>query len=113
MAYLDKRLSKGMKLSEYREIKKTLNDIENHDIIKYALAGSGIANLDIAGAKIMGMARGVAYWIVAVVAVLQIIRAIIDGNKQKVMEILINAGIAYGSLFFVTFILDLIKETLA
>lgn len=118
--YLDKQLVRGIPLSEYFEIKKFRENYikeafeyaQNDDVIRYVLAGGGIANLDAAGNKILGMSRGVAYWVVAVVAVFEIIRAIVGHDKHKVMEILIGAAISYGSLFFVTFILDLIKETL-
>lgn len=133
---LDARLRRGIPLSEYFQIKKVEKEITNHTVVKYATigggflvvhncitkliqepqavmcGGSGIAKLDIAGNKILNMARGVSYWIVAAVAVFQILDAIIKGDKHKITEVLLGTALAYGSLFLITFILDLIKDTL-
>lgn len=133
---IERELRKGIPLSRYYEIKKTEKEIKNHTVVKYATVGggflfvsnfllkliekpqavmcggSGIAKLDIAGNKILNMSRDVSYWIVAAVAVFQILDAIIKGDKHKITEVLLGTALAYGSLFLITFILDLIKDTL-
>lgn len=137
MKTLDKRLKEGIPLSEYYQIKKAEAEIKKHPVVQYALLGGsiaviseaiykiintdtaimcstnqGIQNLNTAGNKILGMARGIGYWIVATVMVFQLMKAMINNDRHKVGEIIISGAISFGSLYFVTFILDLIRDTM-
>ena len=116
----DKQLKKGIPLSEYysliAEIEKLPKNVYFYNVaptmLVLASTQKGMENLDIAGNKILGIGRKVGYWTVAIVATFQIIKSIRNGDREKTLTVLTDAAIAFGSLYFVTFILDLIKETL-
>lgn len=138
MNKFEKQLKKGVPLSEYYELKKTYVEVQNHYVIKSVAIGGGLStilkaiekcfnkevavmcstttqgieNLNVAGNKILGLAQDVAFWIIAVVVAFRMIRAFVDGDKHKAFESLISGALVYGSLYFITFILNLIKDTM-
>lgn len=68
------------------------------------------ANIDVAGAKILGICRNVGYWMCLVMASVEIIKSLMQGNTKGVSSIIIKYGLGYGSLFIMPWIFDLIKS---
>ena len=66
--------------------------------------------LDEVGNQLLNAGQIVGYWVVAVVATFQLIKAITDGDKHKVGEVLMTSILTYGSLFVLPYALSLVKE---
>ena len=68
------------------------------------------ANIDTAGIKILGICRNVGYWMCLIMASIEIIKSLMQGNTKGVSSIIVKYGLGYGSLFIMPWIFDLIKS---
>jgi hypothetical protein len=68
------------------------------------------ANIDAAGQKVLGVCRNVGYWVCLIMATIEIIKALMQGNTKSITPIITKYAVGYGALFFLPWIFDLIKS---
>lgn len=81
--------------------------------IQVCMAGSAdvvdpLERMDKGGAKVLEVGQRVGYWVCILMCVFEIIKKVKDGDTNAIWGILMKYGIAYGSLFGVKWVLDMI-----
>lgn len=71
------------------------------------------ANIDIAGNKILGICRNIGYWMCLIMASIEIIKSLMQGNTKGITSIIAKYAIGYGSLFLMPWLFDLIRDLFA
>lgn len=66
--------------------------------------------LDAGGMKILKQVRSLAYWVIMIKYVLDIAKAYFSGERHKLGEHTIHAVMAYGALFLLPYLLDMVQE---
>lgn len=74
------------------------------------LANDAADKIDVAGWKILNIARSVGYWVCLVMCITEIIKTIMEGNAKNITKIMMKYSLAFAALYFFPWILDLIKE---
>lgn len=74
------------------------------------LANDAADKIDVAGWKILNIARSVGYWVCLVMCITEIIKTIMEGNAKNITKIMMKYALAFAALYFFPWILDLIKE---
>jgi len=72
-------------------------------------AGFDMGKLDTAGNNFLYMAQSIGYWIVTIKCVLDIMKCALNKDKGAVGDTIVTYSLIYGAMFFVPFILNLIK----
>lgn len=67
-----------------------------------------LERMDTGGEKMLEVGQRVGYWVCILMCVFEIIKKVKDGDTNAIWGILMKYGIAYGSLFGVKWILDMI-----
>ncbi|RXM79559.1 hypothetical protein DP144_01755 [Clostridium tetani] len=66
--------------------------------------------IDKAGSTILGIVRKIGYWICIVGCILDIIKALMQGDTRNVAKIMMKYALAFSALYVFPWILDLIKS---
>lgn len=68
-----------------------------------------LSKLDKAGFKILDIVQRIGYWIILVQATREIISSIMSGANKNIGGVIVKYVLAYGSLFALPWLLDLVK----
>lgn len=68
------------------------------------------ANIDAAGQKVLDVCRNVGYWMCLIMATIEIVKSLLQGNTKSITPIITKYAVGYGALFFLPWIFDLIKS---
>lgn len=69
--------------------------------------------MDEGGEKLLETGQRIGYWVCILMCIFEIIKKVKDGDTNAIWGILVKYGIAYGSLFGVKFMLDMIGSWFA
>lgn len=69
--------------------------------------------LDVAGEKMMHYGTRIGYWVCIVMALVEIVKALINGDVNAIWGIIIKYGTAFGGIFLLKFMMDLIMGVFA
>lgn len=67
-----------------------------------------LERMDTGGEKLLEVGQRIGYWVCILMCVFEIIKKVKDGDTNAIWGILMKYGIAYGSLFGVKWVLDMI-----
>ncbi len=67
-----------------------------------------LERMDTGGQKLLEVGQRIGYWVCILMCIFEIIKKIKDGDTNAIWGILMKYGIAYGSLFGVKWVLDMI-----
>lgn len=67
-----------------------------------------LVRMDEGGEKLVEVGQRIGYWVCILMCIFEIIKKVKDGDTNAIWGILMKYGIAYGSLFGVKWILDMI-----
>lgn len=73
-------------------------------------AADPLSKVDKAGGTILGIVRKVGYWICIIGCIIDIIKALIQGDTKSVAKVMMKYALAFGALYVFPWILDLIKS---
>lgn len=63
-----------------------------------------------AGSTILGIVRTIGYWICILGCIMEIVKALMQGDTKSIAKIMMKFGLAFAALFVFPWILDLIKS---
>ena len=69
--------------------------------------------LDAAGAKFLGLARSLGYWLCLIMCIIEILKSVINGNTRELGKIIMKYVLMFGALYLVPTIFDWIIELFA
>ena len=67
-----------------------------------------LSKMDEGGEQLLELGQRIGYWVCILMCIFEIIKKVKDGDTNAIWGILMKYGIAYGSLFGVKWILDMI-----
>lgn len=67
-----------------------------------------LKRMDEGGEKLVEIGQRIGYWVCILMCIFEIIKKVKDGDTNAIWGILMKYGIAYGSLFGVKWVLDMI-----
>jgi len=67
-----------------------------------------LSKMDKGGEQLLELGQRIGYWVCILMCIFEIIKKVKDGDTNAIWGILMKYGIAYGSLFGVKWILDMI-----
>jgi hypothetical protein len=70
----------------------------------------GLDKIDKAGATILNLCRKIGYWACIIMAVIEIIRSLAQGDTKSIGKIIMKYSLGFGALFILPWIFDLIAE---
>lgn len=73
-------------------------------------AAEGIDKIDVAGNTILGIVRKIGYWCCIIGCIIDIIKALMQGDTRSIAKIMMKYALAFGALYIFPWILDLIKS---
>ena len=73
-------------------------------------AEPGLAAIDAAGQKILGLIRRVGYWIAIILCSKDVLKQCMRGHMESVGSIIAMYGLSFGVLYFLPWLFDLIKS---
>lgn len=94
---------------------KTIFVLANLMYCKKALANTAVstAKINKAGNTILGICRTIGYWACLIMCIVDIIKALMQGDTKSIAKIMMKYALAFAALYFFPWILDLIKEIFA
>jgi len=72
-------------------------------------AAGPMDKVNVAGNTMLGIVRGIGYWCCLIGCIVDIIKALMQGDTKSVAKVMMKYGLAYGALFMFPWILDIIK----
>lgn len=69
-----------------------------------------MSKIDVAGNTILGIVRRIGYWCCIVGCIMDIIKALMQGDTKSIGKIMMKYALAFGALYVFPWILDLIKS---
>ncbi|KZL88738.1 hypothetical protein [Clostridium magnum] len=79
-----------------------MNDIVN--------AADPMGKIDAAGNTILGIVRNIGYWCCIIGCIIDIIKALMQGDTKNIAKVMMKYALAFGALYIFPWILDLIKS---
>jgi len=73
-------------------------------------AADPLAKIDTAGSTILGIVRRIGYWCCILGCIIDIIKALMQGDTKSIAKIIMKYALAFGALYIFPWILDLIKS---
>lgn len=67
-----------------------------------------LSKLDVAGFEMLKVGQRIGYWVCIVMAIMEIIKSVKDGNANAFWGIIIKYAMAFGSLYMLPWVFDLI-----
>ena len=64
------------------------------------------------GKLVFNTFAGVAYWVIAAIALKEVLKCAAKHDIDGVIKALIGTAVSYGAIFAVTMILDMVKEVM-
>ena len=74
------------------------------------VTNADLSKVDDVGRELLSIGQHIGYWVTVIVAVFQIIRASVGGDRHKILEIILMAIVVYGALFVVPYALNLVSD---
>lgn len=74
-----------------------------------AYAVDPLSKVDKAGNTILGIVRRIGYWCCIIGCVIDVIKALMQGDTKSIAKIMMKYALAFGALYIFPWILDLIK----
>ena len=68
------------------------------------------ADINVAGNKILGISRNIGYWACLIMATIEIIKALVQGDTKSITSIITKYSIGYAALFLLPWLFDLIRS---
>lgn len=91
-----------------------INFERSHDMYFYLLyfstLGTDTSKIDIAGSTILNICRNIGYWACLIMATVEIIKSLSQGDTKSVSKIIAKYLIGFGALYFLPFLFDLIRN---
>lgn len=78
-----------------------VNDVVN--------AADPLGKIDVAGNTILGIVRRIGYWCCIIGCIIDIVKALMQGDTKSIAKIMMKYALAFGALYIFPWILDLIK----
>jgi hypothetical protein len=72
-------------------------------------AADPLGKIDTAGNTILGIVRRIGYWCCIIGCIIDIIKALMQGDTKSVAKIMMKYALAFAALYLFPWILDLIK----
>ena len=69
-----------------------------------------LAKIDSVGLTFLHLFQKLGYWTCLIMAIIQIIKTVLSGDKNALGEIIIKFLIAFSSFYFMPYIFDLVKD---
>lgn len=73
-------------------------------------AADPFGKIDVAGNTILGIVRKIGYWCCIVGCIIDIIKALMQGDTRSIAKIMMKYALAFSALYIFPWILDLIKS---
>lgn len=73
-------------------------------------AAADFGKIDTVGNTILGIVRKIGYWCCIIGCIIDIIKALMQGDTKSIAKIMFKYGLAYAALYIFPWILDLIKS---
>lgn len=73
-------------------------------------AADGLEKIDVAGNTMLGIVRKIGYWCCIIGCIIDIIKALMQGDTKSIAKIMMKYALAFGALYIFPWILDLIKS---
>lgn len=73
-------------------------------------AADPLGKIDTAGNTILGIVRRIGYWCCIIGCIIDIIKALMNGDTKSIAKIMMKYALAFGALYIFPWILDLIKS---
>lgn len=73
----------------------------------------GLAAIDAAGQKILGLIRRVGYWIAIILCSKDVLKHCMRGHVESIGSVIAMYGLSFGVLYFLPWLFDLIKSIFA
>ena len=64
------------------------------------------------GQLIFNTFASIAYWVIAAIAIREVLKAAVKHDTDGVVKALIATAVSYGGIFAVTMILDMVREVM-
>lgn len=101
--------SKKPKVNYYRFSKKASLLISTCLLnINSCYASDPLRRMDIGGEKLLSVGQRIGYWVCILMCIFEIIKKVKDGDTNAIWGIMVKYCIAYGSLFGVKWVLDMV-----
>lgn len=78
--------------------------------VQSAVNASGLDKIDVAGNTILGIARKIGYWCCILYCLVDIIKALMQGDSKSIAKIMMKYSLAFGALYIFPEILNLIRS---
>lgn len=75
-----------------------------------ANAADPLGKIDTAGGTILNIVRRIGYWCCIIGCIIDIIKALMQGDTKSIAKIMMKYALAFGALYIFPWILDLIKS---
>lgn len=75
--------------------------------------GADLAKINRGGLTILGVIQNIGYWIAIVMAAMEIIKNLMQGDTKSTGKSIMKYSLGYGSLYLLPWIFDLIKSIFA
>lgn len=73
-------------------------------------AADPLGKIDVAGNTILGIVRKIGYWCCIIGCIIDIIKALMQGDTKSIAKIMMKYALAFGALYIFPWILDMIKS---
>lgn len=73
-------------------------------------AADPMGKIDVAGNTILGIVRRIGYWCCILGCIMDIVKALMQGDTRSIGKIMMKYALAFGALYIFPWILDLIKS---
>ena len=72
-------------------------------------ATDAISKIDTAGVTMLSLVRTIGYWICIIMCVVEILRALMQGDTKSIGKIIIKYILAFAAFYFLPWLFDIIK----
>jgi len=73
-------------------------------------AAGDLSKIDKAGGTILQVARKIGYWVCIVGCIIDVLKALMQGDTKSIAKIMMKYALAFSSLYIFPWVLDLIKN---
>lgn len=107
---LDREVGILMKDKRIGRLLITLTACLAHSVKVFADVAGAKSKMRIVGQEIFGLCQEVAFWVSLIMCAIEIIRALVSGDKKSVTGIVAKYLIGFGALFFLPWLFELIRD---